>query len=97
MACSSASTRSTSPQSSFFATFSELGQLADLGIALFKAAMFGFLAAMVACYKGMYAKGGPKGVGDAVNQAVVVTFILAFFVNFVLTIFYFNFIPQKSL
>ncbi|HVX23240.1 MAG TPA: ABC transporter permease [Acidimicrobiales bacterium] len=84
-------------ESSFFATFSELSQLADLGIALFKAAVFGFLAAMVACYKGMVAKGGPKGVGDAVNQAVVVTFILAFFVNFVLTIFYFNFIPQKGI
>ncbi len=84
-------------QSSFFASFDELAQLADLGIALFKAAVFGYLAAMVACYKGMFAKGGPKGVGDAVNQAVVVTFVLAFFVNFVLTIFYFNFIPQKAL
>jgi phospholipid/cholesterol/gamma-HCH transport system permease protein len=84
-------------QSSFFASFDELAQLADLGIALFKAAVFGFLAAMVACYKGLYAKGGPKGVGDAVNQAVVVTFVLAFFVNFVLTIFYFNFIPQKAI
>jgi phospholipid/cholesterol/gamma-HCH transport system permease protein len=84
-------------QSSFFASFDELAQLADLGIALFKAAVFGFLAAMVACYKGLYAKGGPKGVGDAVNQAVVVTFVLAFFVNFVLTIFYFNFVPQKAL
>ena len=83
--------------SSFFSTFSELSQLADLVIALFKAAVFGFIAAMVACYKGMYAKGGPKGVGDAVNQAVVITFILAFFVNFVLTIFYFNFIPQKGI
>ena len=71
--------------------------MADLAIALFKAALFGFIAAMVACYKGMYAKGGPKGVGDAVNQAVVITFILAFFVNFVLTIFYFNFIPQKGI
>lgn len=83
--------------SSFFASFDELAQLADLGIALFKAAIFGFLAAMVACYKGLFAKGGPKGVGDAVNQAVVITFVLAFFVNFVITIFYFNFIPQKSI
>ena len=94
--CSSASTPSTSRSSSFFATFSELSQLADLAMALFKAAVFGFIAAMVACYKGLYAKGGPKGVGDAVNQAVVITFILAFFVNFVLTIVYFNFIPQKG-
>ncbi len=83
-------------QSSFFATFSELSQLADLGMALCKAAVFGFIAAMVACYKGMYAKGGPKGVGDAVNQAVVITFILSFLVNFILTVLYFNFIPQKG-
>jgi phospholipid/cholesterol/gamma-HCH transport system permease protein len=82
--------------SSFFATFGELSQLADLGIALLKAGLFGFIAAMVACYKGLYCKSGPKGVGDAVNQAVVVTFILSFFVNFVLTVFYFNFVPQKG-
>jgi phospholipid/cholesterol/gamma-HCH transport system permease protein len=82
--------------SSFFATFNELSQLADLWMALFKAAIFGFIAAMVACYKGLNAKGGPKGVGDAVNQAVVITFVLAFFVNFVLTIVYFNFIPQRG-
>jgi phospholipid/cholesterol/gamma-HCH transport system permease protein len=83
--------------SSFFATFGELSQLADLGIALLKAGLFGFIAAMVACYKGLYCKSGPKGVGDAVNQAVVVTFILSFFVNFLLTVFYFNFIPQKGI
>jgi phospholipid/cholesterol/gamma-HCH transport system permease protein len=83
--------------SSFFATFGELSQLADLAIALLKAGIFGFIAAMVACYKGLYCKSGPKGVGDAVNQAVVVTFILSFFVNFVLTVFYFNFIPQKGI
>ncbi len=83
--------------SSFFATFGELSQMADLVIALVKAGIFGFIAAMVACYKGLYCKSGPKGVGDAVNQAVVVTFILAFFVNFLLTVFYFNFIPQKGI
>ncbi|HVB91109.1 MAG TPA: ABC transporter permease [Acidimicrobiales bacterium] len=83
--------------SSFFATFGELSQLADLGMALLKAGLFGFIAAMVACYKGLYCKSGPKGVGDAVNQAVVVTFILSFFVNFILTVFYFNFVPQKGI
>ncbi len=83
--------------SSFFATFAELAQLADFWMALAKAAIFGFIAAMVACYKGLGAKGGPKGVGDAVNQAVVVTFVLAFFVNFVLTLVYFQFVPQKAI
>jgi phospholipid/cholesterol/gamma-HCH transport system permease protein len=81
--------------SSFFASFDELSQPWDLWMALIKAACFGFLAGMVACYKGLYAKGGPKGVGDAVNQAVVITFVLLFFVNFVLTLVYFNFVPQK--
>jgi phospholipid/cholesterol/gamma-HCH transport system permease protein len=84
-------------EASFFSTFAELSQLADLWTALVKAAAFGLLAAMVACYKGLYTKGGAKGVGDAVNQAVVITFILAFVVNFVIEVFYFNFIPQKMI
>ena len=79
----------------YFSGFSVLVQLPDLASALVKAFVFGFLAAMVACYKGLYAKGGPKGVGDAVNQAVVVSFILIFFANFVLTTLYFALIPQK--
>jgi len=81
--------------SSFFASFNELSQLPDLYMALLKAGIFGFIAGVVACYKGLSCKGGPKGVGDAVNQAVVITFVLLFFVNFVLTAVYFNFVPQK--
>ena len=79
----------------YFSGFTALVQLPDLFSALFKAGVFGFIAAMVACYKGLYAKGGPKGVGDAVNQAVVVTFILIFFANFILTTLYFALVPQK--
>src|SRR5258705_254824 len=52
-------------------------------------------AALVASYKGLNAKGGPKGVGDAVNQSVVITFMLLFLVNFVVTTLYFSLIPQK--
>ena len=81
--------------SSYFASFNELSQLPDLFMALIKAALFGFVGGTVACYKGFYAKGGPKGVGDAVNQAVVITFLLLFFLNFIMTALYFNFIPQK--
>jgi phospholipid/cholesterol/gamma-HCH transport system permease protein len=81
--------------SSYFASFNELSQLPDLYMALIKAAVFGFVAGTAACYKGFFARGGPKGVGDAVNQAVVVTFLLLFFLNFILTALYFNFVPQK--
>jgi phospholipid/cholesterol/gamma-HCH transport system permease protein len=81
--------------SSYFSSFNELSQLPDLFMALIKASLFGYVGGTVACYKGFYAKGGPKGVGDAVNQAVVITFLLLFFLNFILTALYFNFIPQK--
>jgi len=52
----------------YFSGFTVLVQPADLISALAKAFLFGMVAAMVACYKGLYAKGGPKGVGDAVNH-----------------------------
>ena len=81
--------------SSYFSSFNELSQIADLWMALAKALVFGFVGGMVACYKGFFARGGPKGVGDAVNQAVVITFLLLFFLNFILTALYFNFVPQK--
>jgi phospholipid/cholesterol/gamma-HCH transport system permease protein len=81
--------------SSYFGSFNELSQLPDLFMALIKALIFGFVAGTVACYKGFFTKGGPKGVGDAVNQAVVITFIFLFFLNFILTALYFNFVPQK--
>jgi phospholipid/cholesterol/gamma-HCH transport system permease protein len=79
----------------YLASFSLLAQVGDLIVALIKAGIFGLVAAMVAVYFGFYAKGGPKGVGDAVNRAVVVTFMLVFFVNFILTALYFAVVPQK--
>ena len=60
-----------------------------------KAVIFGFIAAVVASYKGLTAGGGPKGVGDAVNQSVVITFMFLFVVNFVVSAIYFQVVPQK--
>jgi phospholipid/cholesterol/gamma-HCH transport system permease protein len=79
----------------YLASFTGLAQLSDLWAGEVKALVFGFLAAIVACYKGLTAGGGPKGVGDAVNQSVVITFMLLFVVNFVLTAVYFQVVPQK--
>lgn len=47
--------------------------LPELGISMFKAFVFGLVAAIIACYRGLNVAGGSKGVGDAVNQAVVIT------------------------
>jgi phospholipid/cholesterol/gamma-HCH transport system permease protein len=80
----------------YLASFTALAQLPDLWMGEIKAATFGLLAALVASYKGLTAGGGPKGVGDAVNQSVVITFMLLFFTNFILTTLYFQVVPQKG-
>jgi len=80
----------------YLASFQALGQLPDLLVGEVKALLFGAVAALVAAYKGMTAKGGPKGVGDAVNQSVVITFMLLFALNFVVTAVYFQVVPQKG-
>ena len=80
----------------YLASFSALAQLSDLWTAEIKALLFGLIAGVVASYKGLNADGGPKGVGDAVNQAVVITFLLLFFVNFVITAVYFQLVPPKG-
>jgi phospholipid/cholesterol/gamma-HCH transport system permease protein len=80
----------------YLASFSALAQLPDLYAGEFKAIIFGLIAAVVASHKGLNAGGGPKGVGDAVNQSVVITFLLLFFVNFVLTAVYFQVVPPKG-
>ena len=80
----------------YLASFSALAQLPDLWIGEIKAVIFGFIAAVVAAYRGLNAGGGPKGVGDAVNQSVVITFLLLFFVNFVLTAVYLQLVPPKG-
>lgn len=80
----------------YLASFTALAQLPDLYASEVKALVFGAIAAIVASYKGMHAGGGPKGVGDAVNQSVVITFMLLFFANFILTAVYFQVVPQKG-
>jgi phospholipid/cholesterol/gamma-HCH transport system permease protein len=80
----------------YLASFTAFAQLPDLYIGEVKALIFGALAALVASYKGLNAKGGPKGVGDAVNQSVVITFMLLFVVNFFMTSIYFQLVPQKG-
>ncbi|MFT4082239.1 MAG: ABC transporter permease [Nocardioides sp.] len=81
---------------SYIASFTALAQMADVWQGLIKALVFGLIAAIVACYKGMNAGGGPKGVGDAVNESVVITFLLLFVVNFVMTAIYFQIVPSKT-
>ncbi len=80
----------------YLASFTALAQLPDVWIGMVKALIFGLIAAIVAAYKGMNAAGGPKGVGDAVNESVVITFLLLFVVNFILSAIYLQVVPPKT-
>jgi phospholipid/cholesterol/gamma-HCH transport system permease protein len=46
-----------------------------------KSLVYGIAAGLVACYKGISVGGGPKAVGEAVNQTVILALVLLFVFN----------------
>ena len=75
-------------------SFVSFSQPTDLFLAELKALVFGFIATIVAAHKGLSASGGPKGVADAVNQAVVLSVILLAMANVVITQVYVMLAPS---
>ncbi|MGN7661184.1 MAG: MlaE family ABC transporter permease [Anaplasma sp.] len=66
----------------------EFLRLRDVVVGLVKAAAFGFIIALVACYSGYYCSGGARGVGAATKNAVVSASMLIVWLNYVITVFY---------
>ena len=52
---------------------------------LIKAAVFGFIIAIIGCFQGFTSKGGAQGVGRAATNAVVISSILILASNYVMT------------
>jgi phospholipid/cholesterol/gamma-HCH transport system permease protein len=73
------------PLGGFFATLFANASVTDLWGSVLKCTCFGAITAIVCSYKGMTASGGAEGVGRAVNEAVVTTFIGIFAFNYVFT------------
>ena len=69
----------------FIAGMTLLTGLPQVVISLIKATLFGLSAGLIACYKGLSVGGGPTGVGNAVNETVVFSFMALFFINIVIT------------
>ncbi len=66
---------SGAPLGPFWTTFFLNSSTTDLWGSTLKTTVFGAIIAIVCCYKGMIASGGAEGVGRAVNQAVVTSFL----------------------
>ncbi len=62
----------------------------DVISGLVKAAVFGFIVALMGCYQGYHSKGGAQGVGAATTKAVVTASILILTANYVVTELFFS-------
>jgi phospholipid/cholesterol/gamma-HCH transport system permease protein len=69
----------------FAAGLTLLTGLPEVVLAVVKGALFGLAAGLIACYKGISVGGGPSGVGTAVNETVVYSFLALFVINVITT------------
>jgi phospholipid/cholesterol/gamma-HCH transport system permease protein len=73
------------PLGPFWASFFNNATTVELWGSELKGFGYGAIIAVISCYKGLTASGGPAGVGRAVNQAVVISFLGIGIFNFVFT------------
>jgi len=73
------------PLGPFWNTLFSNASTVDLWGSVLKTTLFGAIIAIICCYKGMTASGGAEGVGRAVNQAVVTSFLGIGAFNYVFT------------
>ncbi len=57
----------------------------DITAAIIKSGVFAVLIALIGCVEGMYTEGGASGVGRATTNAVVVSIVCIFGMNYVLS------------
>lgn len=80
---------------SYWGTFGAFVTTTDIWISMGKAMVFGFLVVLVASQRGLEAKGGPRGVADAVNAAVVLSVASIVLTNLAVTQILNQFLPQR--
>ncbi|WUI24272.1 ABC transporter permease [Mycobacterium sp. NBC_00419] len=69
----------------YLSTLTLITGLPEVIISIVKALIFGLIAGLVGCYRGLTVSGGAKGLGTAVNETLVLSVVALFAVNVVLT------------
>ena len=69
----------------FVAGMTLITGLSNVLVGMVKATSFGLSAGLIACFQGINVSRGPAGVGNAVNETVVYSFVLLFIINLVIT------------
>lgn len=67
----------------YFSKVFEFLQFGDLIPSITKSFFFGFAIAIVGCYKGFTSSKGTEGVGRTANEAVVISSMLVFIIDFI--------------
>ncbi|MFC8047497.1 MlaE family ABC transporter permease [Nocardia sp. NPDC057353] len=80
---------------SYWESFGSFTTTADIWVSLVKSMIFGFLVVVIACQRGLEAKGGPRGVADGVNAAVVMSVAAVAVLNTVITQVVTMFLPVR--
>ena len=80
---------------SFWASFGAFAKMVDVWFAIGKAVVFAAIVGIVSSLKGIEAKGGPRGVADAVNAAVVLNVVGIVIANLVITQLQTMFFPMQ--
>jgi phospholipid/cholesterol/gamma-HCH transport system permease protein len=82
---------------SFVATFASFTTTSDMILALLKAVVYGAIVAVVSCQKGLSTQGGPTGVANSVNAAVVESILVLMIVNVAVSQLYAMLFPRVGL
>lgn len=80
---------------SFWQSFGTFAKVTDIWFAVGKTAVFAVIVAIVSSLRGMEAKGGPRGVADAVNSSVVLNVVCIVFANLAITQLQTMFFPME--
>lgn len=80
---------------SFWLTFGSFAKMVDVYFAIGKTLVFAAIVVTISSLRGMEAKGGPRGVADAVNSSVVLNVVCIVFANLAITQLQTMFFPME--
>ncbi|MEB3034054.1 ABC transporter permease [Mycolicibacter sp. MYC340] len=79
----------------YWISFGAFAKVVDIWFAIAKVTVFAAIVAIVSSLRGMEAKGGPRGVADAVNASVVLNVVGILFANTAITQIQTMFFPMQ--
>ncbi|WP_019200295.1 ABC transporter permease [Tsukamurella sp. 1534] len=79
----------------YWLSFGSFAHPVDVWISIIKSIIFGTVIAIIGCQRGLEAKGGSRGVADGVNSTVVLSFVVIFILNLIITQITTMFFPMQ--